>query len=190
MMKVDYHWYKVGIIVVIIVFASTCGLQVEKQNFKEFEESRDRGERLVLNGEYDQAVEQYQKAYEIAERMQWVEGRSSIKQHIAEVYSKQKRYQEAEEFLVEAKSICVADPKCSNVPPRTVWNDLMFLYLFSIKDIAKAKQLIQEIIDRYQRPSDNEELRKLLEEYSSWMRDAGFPQEAVKLEAEIRSLPD
>jgi hypothetical protein len=185
-MTANALWTKFATAALLVSLIVSCGIQAEKRDLQAFQALNANGKQLPVEGKNEEAFEQYRQAYDIALRIDWPEGQITSKIDMADVRSVQKNYAGAEKLLLESKSVCSTAHRCSREDLELIWNSLMFLYVYSIQDLSKAKQLIREIIKESRDSVDTDELHRLLEKYTGWMRGAGFPAEATGLEAEIR----
>jgi len=136
-------------------------------------------------GDFVSAEKSYESALILAERSNWPSGVVTAKQNLAAMSVLKKDYVRAETLLKEAKGQCRADHACAGLD--TLYDDLIFLYLFELKDIVKVEAIIEEVIAERAVLSSRMDIPNKLKKYSSEMRTAGFEKAADRLDDILRS---
>lgn len=136
-------------------------------------------------GDFVSAEKSYESALVLAEESNWQSGVVTAKQNLAAMSVLKKDYVRAETLLKEAKGQCRADHACAGLD--TLYDDLIFLYLFELKDIVKVEAIIDEVIAERAVLSSRVDIPNKLKKYSSEMRTAGFEKAADRLDDILRS---
>jgi tetratricopeptide (TPR) repeat protein len=183
---------KLIILIYIIVLACITGVSCQQHNDKKgmemFEAESNQAKKLFLQKDFQNAELHYNLALEIAKKPNWTDGIVMTKSEISKIYAAKKQYKESETILVEAKDICKNKKDCSSGQLASIYNNLIFTYLFWMKDISKATEIVNEVIASQQRLSEDEDVSNLLNGYVRNMRTAGFEKEAAELENRIKSI--
>jgi tetratricopeptide (TPR) repeat protein len=146
---------------------------------KDFQEKISAAERAFKVEDYRKAEQYYLSAGEIAEKINWNGGVVTAKQGLASLYSVEKKYKEAESLLIAAKQVCRNDSNCSGLD--SIYDDLMFLYLFDLKEIKLAQNTVEEIILLKKEFPQDKKNKYDIRKYAGEMKTAGFEKESNDL---------
>ncbi len=183
------------VICLLVIFGfngAACQQKGSLNDLEKFKSQSNEAKKMYLNGEFQKAEQQYNSAQETANKMNWTDGIVMTKRAIAEIYTSKnkKQYDRAETILNEAKEICISSKDCLGGQLSSVYSELMFIYLFEMKDIGKASRIVDETISSRQKLSESETegFKSILNGYVSNMRTAGFVKEAAELENRIKYM--
>jgi tetratricopeptide (TPR) repeat protein len=140
----------------------------------------------VMAGNLPQAEKDYFSALSIAEKMKWNGGIVSARGALATLYSSQKQFSKAEENLVEARDLCKNDSSCYGLG--SIYDGLVLIDLFELRDVGKAEANINEVILQRQRLNEESDVKSMLLRYADEMTANGFDLQAEQLVSRANSL--
>jgi tetratricopeptide (TPR) repeat protein len=175
----------VTIVFVFLLGCIACS-DTTYETLKTFKEHTDAADRAELARDYSKAEQHYLDALEVAENGKWKGGVVTAKRNLAAIYRVRKNFPKAEAFLTEAKNVCRTDPECVGLG--TIYDQLVFMYLFDIGDLQKALAVIDDLISSNPKLDDGVVVKDKVLKYADEIRSLGFAVEASALEERVRNL--
>ena len=162
-------------IVLLVCIGSSCSGAEDNRNAAEFERSSRTAKELFLrDGNYAQAKVHYESALRAAEDMKWIDGIVMTKRALSEISTAKKDYAEAEVILNDAIEICSSNNECSSQQLAALYDNLIFLYLFWLKDKSKALNTIERVAASREKLSQSEDVDSILSRYREQMKMTDF----------------
>lgn len=178
---------------VIIFFVGITVLTLSCQSSKQtqlqlFEEKNKSAEELIVKKDFKNSEHLYLESLKIAENLNWTDGIVMSYRNLGLLYGFQKDYGKSEQFLNEAKSICIIKSDCSVGQFSSTYDFIIVLYLFQLKDIDKAGNFINEMILLPSKFGGKDKMKNKLKETADDMRLADFNEQSIKLLNQINQI--
>lgn len=137
-------------------------------------ESNQAKEFFLRDGNTEEAMIRYESALRAAERMKWTDGVVMTKRAMSEILTAKKNYSGAEVILKDSLEICANGTDCSSQQMAALYDNLMFLYLFQLKNESKAWSTLEAVASSREKLSQSEDVDSTLNRYKEQMKIAGF----------------
>ena len=142
-----------------------------EQRYAQYDEQIDCGDRSLGEKQFALSEQCFRNAREIAEKEDWPDSKTVAWVGIARAMIWDKRYQYAETELKAAIEYCDSERRCSLDQIDGAIGSLMYLYVYSTKDVVKAVQLVEEI--KKLEKADGGDASRLICKYANYLSDAG-----------------
>lgn len=158
-----------------------------KKDLDAYEAHMKASDEAIIRGDFTEAELRLGAAGEIADQIEWSNGRVNVKMSFANMYLIQHRSKESEATYLEAQRLCQSASDCTYLPNIYSW--LIWLYAYDMHDGTKARNLVEEVIQDAPRVTEDETLRAILNEYAAELRGGGMEADASWVESRITKLP-
>ena len=172
---------KAKIIIVFVLLGSACFQNIDT-TISSFEDYIQLANASEKEGNYKDAEKYYLAAMDVAQKSDWIDGVVTAKSNLGAVYMAQKKTGDAERSFIEAKNLC--KPRlCKGL--ENLYDQLIFFYLFNLKDAAKAEINIVEILSNPEFLPIGSDMNTKVKKYVDEMKTAGFADESNLIETKF-----
>ena len=149
----------------IILFAGTAGCTSnEHESLQAFSRHLSEAKNAAMSNNEQAEIGHWTAAYDVAKEMRWADGMVRARIGQARYYSVRHRYGNVEDTLRDARSMC-SNGQCSADSLWSIYDGLMYLYAFDLKDAENAAKIIEAVRADRSRFSDTSEFDEKLRRY-------------------------
>ncbi len=158
-----------------------------KKDLDTYQQCQQAADAALTRGDFDEVDKQLTCAGQIADRIEWNDGKVMVKSTYGEMYLMRHMSNESEVAYSQAKELCRRDSACDSLLLQ--YDSLMWLYAYDMHNSNKARALVEEIIQEAPRVTKDKTLRTILNDYAAELRGGGMEADASWVGKRIAELP-
>lgn len=158
--------------------------QTQEYSIQEFNKVMSEVDKAVATKNFDEAETKYSTAILIATKVNYQDGILMAKDDLGAIYTIQKKFDSAEITLNEVREVCKLRD-CPEFMLNSNYDNLIHLFVNKLRNVEKAKILIDEIIERKDK-FENDKITYKISRYSDSLSEAGFINESKEVKTLLK----